>query len=53
MSMEHEPQILREEVASVVKKLKDEKPPGFDCIADEKLKAAGEAGIDLLHKRCL
>ena len=51
-SMEPEPQILREEVASAVKKLADEKAPGFDCMGEE-LKAAGETGIDILHKLCL
>ena len=52
-SMEPEPQILREEVASAVKKLTDEKATGFDCITGEELKAAGETGIDILHKLCL
>ena len=49
-SMETEPQILREEVASAVKKLTDENTPGFDCITSE---AAGETGIDILQKFCL
>ena len=52
-SMEPEPQILREEVASAVKKLTDEKVPRFDCIMGEELKAPGETGIDILHKLCL
>ena len=52
-SREPEPQILREQVASAVKKLTDEKAPGFDCITGEELKAAGETGIDILHKLCL
>ena len=31
----------------------EEKAPGFDCITGEELKAAGERGIDILHKLCL
>ena len=52
-STEPKPQILREQVASAVKKLTDEKARRFDCITGEELKAAGEAGIDILHKLCL
>ena len=51
--MEPEPQILREDIVSAVKKLTDEKAPGIDRIIDEELKAAGEADINILHKLCL
>jgi hypothetical protein len=50
--MEEEPTIMRSEVTSAIKKLTEEKAPGFDCIAGEELKASGEAGINVIHKLC-
>lgn len=47
-----EPGITRDEIVSAIKKLSDGKAPGFDSITAEELKAAGEAGVDILHKLC-
>ena len=49
---EEEPEILREEITSAIKKLTDGKAPGYDNVAGEELKAAGEAGVDILHRLC-
>ena len=50
--MEQEPEILREEVISAIKKMTDGKAPGYDTVTAEELKASGESGIDILHKLC-
>ncbi|XP_072028136.1 uncharacterized protein [Amphiura filiformis] len=47
-----EPAILREEIESAVKKMSDGKAPGYDNITAEELKAAGSAGIEILHMLC-
>jgi hypothetical protein len=51
-SWEEEPDILKEEVASAIKKLSDEKAPGYDNVTAEELKATGDAGIEILYKLC-
>lgn len=35
-----------------MRKLTDEKAPGYDSITSEELKAAGTKGIDILHRLC-
>ena len=49
---EDEPDILREEVASAIKKLTDGKAPGYDNVTAEELRASGEAGVEILHRLC-
>ena len=51
-SMEEEPPIMRDEVASAIKVMTEGKATGFDCVTGEELKASREAGIDILHKLC-
>ena len=50
-SMEEEPPIMKE-VARAIKVIDEGKAPGFECVTEEKLKASGEAGINILHKLC-
>ena len=45
-----EPDILKEEVATVLKHLKEGKATDFDRISAEEMKATGEVGIDVIHK---
>ena len=40
-SMEEEPEILKEEVISAIKRMSDGKAPGYDSITAEKLNASG------------
>ncbi|XP_060516932.1 uncharacterized protein LOC132696231 [Cylas formicarius] len=47
-----EPQILRDEVETALKKLRDRKAPGSDNIVAEMLKCTGGKGITLLHQIC-
>ena len=47
-----EPDILKEEVATALKHLKEGKAAGFDGISAEELKTTGEIGIDVIHKLC-
>ena len=47
-----EPDILKEEVATALKHLKEGKAAGFDGISAEEMKATGEIGIDVIHKLC-
>ena len=49
---EHEPEILRSEVEESLKSAKIGKAPGIDGISIERLKAAGEAGVELLWRVC-
>ena len=49
--LEHEPEILRSEVESL-KSAKTRKAPGIDGISIEIIKAAGEAGLELLWRVC-
>ena len=51
-SLEPVPDILRDEVEFAVRKLAEEKAPGFDSITGEELKATGSTGITILHKLC-
>lgn len=46
------PGILRDEVEYAVRKLAEEKAPGFDSITGEAPKAAGSTGITILHNLC-
>ena len=50
--MEHEPEILRSEVEESLKSAKTGKAPGIDGITIEIIKAAGEAGVELLWRVC-
>ena len=47
-----EPDILKDEVATALKHLKEGKAAGFDGISAEEMKATGEIGIDVIHKLC-
>ena len=47
-----EPDILKEEVATALKHLKEGKAASFDGISAEEMKATGEIGIDVIHKSC-
>ncbi|XP_072043289.1 uncharacterized protein [Amphiura filiformis] len=47
-----EPDILRDEIVSSIRKLSDGKAPGYDSITGEELKAAGDRGVDIIHKLC-
>ena len=49
---EKEPEITRDEVVSAIKKLKHGKAPGYDNITGNELQAAGEQGVDIIHKLC-
>ena len=51
-SYEEEPDILRGEVTAAIKKLTDNKAPGYDNTTAEELKATGEIGVDVLHRLC-
>ncbi len=50
--MNEEPPIMREEIAGAIKAMAEGKPPAYDCVSGEELKASDEAGIDVLHKLC-
>ena len=50
--LEHEPEILRSEVEGSLKSAKTGKAPGIDGISIELIKAAGEAGVELLWRVC-
>ena len=50
--LEHEPEILRSEVEASLKSAKTGKAPGIDGISIEIIKAAGEAGVELLWRVC-
>ena len=50
--LEHEPEILRSEVEESLKSAKTVKTPGIDGISIEIIKAAGEAGVELLWRVC-
>ena len=50
--LEHEPEILRSEVEESLKSAKTGKAPGIDGISIEIIKAAGEAGVELLWRVC-
>ena len=47
-----EPDILKDEVPTALKHLKEGKAAGFDGISAEEMKATGEIGIDVIHKLC-
>ena len=49
-SYEEEPDILRGEVTAAIKKLTDNKAPGYDNTTAEEPKATGEIGVDVLHR---
>ena len=51
-SYEEEPDILRGEVTAAIKKLTDNKAPGYDNTTAEELKATGEIGVDVPHRLC-
>ena len=51
-SYEEEPDILRGEVTAAIKKLTDNKAPGYDNTTAEEHKATGEIGVDVLHRLC-
>ena len=51
-SYEEEPDILIGEVTAAIKKLTDNKAPGYDNTTAEELKATGEIGVDVLHRLC-
>ena len=51
-SYEEEPDILSGEVTAAIKKLTDNKAPGYDNTTAEELKATGEIGVDVLHRLC-
>ena len=51
-SYEGEPDILRGEVTAAIKKLTDNKAPGYDNTTTEELKAVDEIGVDFLHRLC-
>ena len=50
--LEHEPEILRSEVEESLKSANTGKAPGIDRISIEIIKAAGEAGVELLWRVC-
>ncbi len=50
--LEHEPEILRSEVEESLKSAKTGKAPGIDGISIEIIKAAVEAGVELLWRVC-
>ena len=50
--LEHEPEILRSEVEGSLKSAKTGKAPGIDGISIDIIKAAGEAGVELLWRVC-
>ena len=50
--LEHEPEILRSEVEESLKSANTGKAPGIDGISIEIIKAAGEAGVELLWRVC-
>ena len=50
--LEHEPEILRSEVEESLKSAKTGKAPGIDGIIIAIIKAAGEAGVELLWRVC-
>ena len=50
--LEHEPEILRSEVEESLKSAKTGKAPGIYGISIEIIKAAGEAGVELLWRVC-
>ncbi len=50
--LEHETEILRSEVEESLKSAKSGKAPGIDGISIEIIKAAGEAGVELLWRVC-
>ena len=50
--LEHEPEILRSEVEESLKSAKTGKAPGIDGISIEKIKAAGEAGVEHRWRVC-
>ena len=49
---ENEPAVLRSEVQSAIKRLKGHTAAGDDGISAEEIKAAGEKGVDIIHKVC-
>ena len=51
-AFELEPDILRSEVESAIKKLRNRKSPGSDGITAETIKAMGEIGIDIFWVLC-
>ena len=51
-SYEEEPDILRGEVTAAIKKLTDNKAPGYDNTTAEELKATGEIGVDVVQRLC-
>ena len=50
--LEHEPEILRSEVEESLESAKTGKAQGKDGISIEIIKAAGEAGVNLLWRVC-
>ena len=50
--LEHEPEILRSEVEESLKSAKTGQAPGIEGISIEIIKAAGEAGVELLWRVC-
>ena len=50
--LEHEPEILLSEVEESLKSAKTGKAPGIEGISIEIIKAAGEAGVELLWRVC-
>ena len=51
-SNDPEPKILNEEIESAIKKLSEEKAPGFDSVSSEEIKAVGGAGVNIFHYLC-
>ena len=50
--LEHEPEILRSEVEESLQSAKTGKAPGIGGISIEKIKASGEAGVELMWRVC-
>ena len=50
--LEHKPEILRSGVEESLKSAKTGKAPGIDGISIKIIKAAGEAGVELLRRVC-
>ena len=50
--MDKEPDLLKEEISSAIRKLADGKAPGYDNVTGEELKATGNSGVEILHHLC-
>ena len=51
-NMDNEPELLKEEISSAIRKLSDGKAPGYDNITAEELKATGDTGVEILQQLC-